>query len=159
MIRGDFMKKAQAALEFLTTYGWAFLVILIMIGALAYFGVLNPKGLLPGRCTFGPEVDCLEYDIDSGTGVVRFRFRNNVGATSDFNFTNMTYLGGTNPSVDCLNYINVQPGRTTEVTCMPFAPGVLPTGDKVKFDITGYYKRADGNYWTPVKGEIFGEAK
>ena len=36
-------KKSQAALEFLTTYGWAFLVILIMIGALAYFGVLNPE--------------------------------------------------------------------------------------------------------------------
>ena len=37
------MRKAQAALEFLTTYGWAFIVILIMIGALAYFGVLNPS--------------------------------------------------------------------------------------------------------------------
>jgi len=36
-------KKGQAALEFLTTYGWAFLVILIMIGALSYFGVLNPS--------------------------------------------------------------------------------------------------------------------
>ena len=32
-------KKSQAALEFLTTYAWAFLVIIIMIGALAYFGV------------------------------------------------------------------------------------------------------------------------
>lgn len=34
--------KGQAALEFLTTYGWAFLVILVMIGALTYFGVLAP---------------------------------------------------------------------------------------------------------------------
>lgn len=40
-------KKAQSALEFLTTYGWAFLVILIMIGALAYFGVLDPNRFLP----------------------------------------------------------------------------------------------------------------
>ncbi|MBI2659218.1 hypothetical protein HYX05_03935 [Candidatus Woesearchaeota archaeon] len=45
--------KSQAALEFLTTYGWAFLVILIMIGTLAYFGILNPSKILPNRCNFG----------------------------------------------------------------------------------------------------------
>jgi hypothetical protein len=45
------MKKSQSALEFLTTYGWAFLVILIMIGALAYFGILNPSRYLPDRAT------------------------------------------------------------------------------------------------------------
>ena len=34
-------KKAQAAMEFLMTYGWAILVVLVTIGALAYFGVLK----------------------------------------------------------------------------------------------------------------------
>lgn len=52
------MKKAQSALEFLMTYGWAFLVILIMIGALAYFGVLNPQKFLPDRCNFGTQISC-----------------------------------------------------------------------------------------------------
>ena len=51
-------RKSQAALEFLTTYAWAFLVILIMIGALAYFGMLSPSKLLPDRCNFGSEVSC-----------------------------------------------------------------------------------------------------
>ncbi|MBS3137892.1 hypothetical protein J4232_05645 [Candidatus Woesearchaeota archaeon] len=51
-------KRAQGALEFLMTYGWAFLVILIMIGALAYFGVLNPTKFLPDRCNFGTELSC-----------------------------------------------------------------------------------------------------
>jgi len=51
-------KKSQAALEFLTTYAWAFLVILIMVGALAYFGVLSPSKLLPDRCNFGSEISC-----------------------------------------------------------------------------------------------------
>ena len=35
-------RKSQAALEFLMNYGWAILVVLIAVGALAYFGVLNP---------------------------------------------------------------------------------------------------------------------
>jgi len=37
-----FMKKGQAAMEFLMTYGWTVLVVLAAIGVLAYFGVLSP---------------------------------------------------------------------------------------------------------------------
>jgi uncharacterized protein (UPF0333 family) len=36
-------KKSQAAMEFLMTYGWAIIVVLVAISALAYFGVLSPK--------------------------------------------------------------------------------------------------------------------
>ncbi len=35
-------KKGQAAIEFLMTYGWAFLAAVISIGVLAYFGVFSP---------------------------------------------------------------------------------------------------------------------
>jgi len=37
------MKQAQAAMEFLMNYGWAFLVVFIAIGALAFFGIFNPE--------------------------------------------------------------------------------------------------------------------
>ena len=57
-------KKSQAALEFLTIYAWAFLVILIMIGALTYFGIFRPPDLLPDRCNFGTEIGCIDYVID-----------------------------------------------------------------------------------------------
>ena len=53
-----FNKKGQAALEFLTTYGWAFLVILVMIGALSYFGVLSPENYIPDSCNFGSVMSC-----------------------------------------------------------------------------------------------------
>jgi len=43
------MKKSQAAMEFLMTYGWAILVVLVAIAALAYFGVLSPEKFLPDR--------------------------------------------------------------------------------------------------------------
>ena len=32
--------RAQAAMEFLMTCGWAIIVVLVVIGALAYFGFL-----------------------------------------------------------------------------------------------------------------------
>src|SRR3989344_7880527 len=60
--------KGQAAMEFLMTYGWAILVVLIAIGALAYFGVLSPQKFLPKSCTVGPGFSC-EDAIVTTTGV------------------------------------------------------------------------------------------
>lgn len=74
------LTRAQAALEFLTIYGWAFLIILIMIGVLAYFGVLSPSKLLPNRCNFGPEFQCLSYQISATSNTLKLRLKNNLGA-------------------------------------------------------------------------------
>lgn len=74
-----FTLKSQATLEFLTTYMWAFLVILIMIAALAYLSILSPSKLLPERCSISPEIECVEYNIgqtDAGTGILRLRLKN-----------------------------------------------------------------------------------
>ncbi len=61
--------KAQAALEFLMTYGWAILVVLVVIGALAYFGVLSPSNLLPEKCTFPVSISCKDYTIGIPMGI------------------------------------------------------------------------------------------
>ncbi|MBR9700627.1 hypothetical protein GOV11_02060 [Candidatus Woesearchaeota archaeon] len=55
------MKRAQAALEFITTYGWAIMIVLVMIGALSYFGVTNPKEYLPEKCIFKTGFNCLDF--------------------------------------------------------------------------------------------------
>jgi len=76
-------RKAQGALEFLMTYGWAFLVILIMIGALAYFGILNPSRFLPDRCQFSNPLLCKRDQFtvrDSDNGTIIARIINNFGS-------------------------------------------------------------------------------
>lgn len=76
-------KKSQAALEFLTTYGWAIVVILTMVATLAYFGVLNPSKILPNKCTFGSEFSCIDHQLKAGTTSgefeVRIKLKNNLG--------------------------------------------------------------------------------
>ncbi len=42
-------KKGQAALEFLMNYGWAFLMILALGGALYYYGVIDPTKFVPEK--------------------------------------------------------------------------------------------------------------
>ncbi len=51
-------KKAQAAMEFLMTYGWAILVVLIAIGALVYFGALSPEKNISDRCILSAPLSC-----------------------------------------------------------------------------------------------------
>ncbi|MEM3399249.1 MAG: hypothetical protein QXP42_00245 [Candidatus Micrarchaeia archaeon] len=54
--------KAQAALEYLTTYGWAVMVLIIVIAVLFYIGVLNPSQ--PLACSFRtPGLSCASYKV------------------------------------------------------------------------------------------------
>lgn len=70
-------KKSQAALEFLMSYGWAILVVLIAVGALSYFGVLNLSMFLPEKCTLVPGIACL--DFRAGTDGVTLVIKNSIG--------------------------------------------------------------------------------
>jgi hypothetical protein len=57
-------KKSQAAMEFLMTYGWAILVVLAAIAALAYFGVLSPEKFLPEKCVLSPGLACVSHKVE-----------------------------------------------------------------------------------------------
>lgn len=64
------LKKGQAALEFLMTYGWAILVVLVVIGALAYFGVFDMNALFPDRCTLGNNIQCAGHKVSASSAEV-----------------------------------------------------------------------------------------
>ena len=70
-------KKSQAALEFIMTYGWAILVVLVAIGALAYFGVLSPDKFLPAKCTLQSGIACVDHKATATT--LAIVVRNSLG--------------------------------------------------------------------------------
>lgn len=75
-------KKAQQALEYIITYGWGFIVVIVIIGALAYFGIFNPARYLPDNCDFGPQLQCYDYYLKADPpkqGDVQIKFFNNFG--------------------------------------------------------------------------------
>ena len=57
-------RKSQAAMEFLMTYGWAILVVLAAIAALAYFGVLSPAKFLPEKCILEAGLTCVGQKVE-----------------------------------------------------------------------------------------------
>jgi hypothetical protein len=71
-------------MEFLMTYGWALLVVLIAIGALAFFGVLNPSKFLPNSCSLAPGFSCNDFKAAAtggagGASEVRIVIQNGLG--------------------------------------------------------------------------------
>jgi len=71
------MRRGQAAMEYLTTYGWALLVVLVAIGALTYFGVIDTSRWIPSNLEFSEGISPGQYKIDEGH--FTFSILNNFG--------------------------------------------------------------------------------
>ena len=92
-----FKKKSQAALEFLTTYVWAFVAIFVAIGALYYFGVFDFGKYIPQNCIFPSQFKCLDFSLQSSA--VSIKLVNNIG--DDISITSAYITNDANPPISC----------------------------------------------------------
>ncbi|MEW5955922.1 MAG: hypothetical protein AB1626_05315, partial [Candidatus Micrarchaeota archaeon] len=85
------MKRGQTALEYLVTYGWAILVIVIIAAILWYFGVFNPsKWTQEKQCGGFSSLQCMDFKVNS-TGVLQIKLGNKAGV----GMTNVMINNGT----------------------------------------------------------------
>ena len=129
-------RRGQAALEFLTTYGWAFMIILVMIGALAYFGVLNPRNLIPDSCSVQAGFSCGDYMLDGtvGSEEVNLILINNLGRAIDITSDVVFTIAGTTVATCAepgTNWTNVPDGAEIEILGCT-ANNDIVSGEKIK---------------------------
>lgn len=142
-------KKAQAALEFLTTYGWAFLVIIVMIGALAYFGVLDPGRFVADSCKLDGSIECNAIAVNSTdttpNSAVAINIKNNLD--KDIAVSRIE-IGESSSKImrNCLisPAVPISKYSSEDVMCildnaLADTSGDLKKGVKKKFDILIYY--------------------
>jgi len=72
-----FMKRAQASVETLLIYGVTLLIVMLAIGALIGFGVLDLGGLLPDKCEINNALTCENYAVASDK--VQLELKNVLG--------------------------------------------------------------------------------
>jgi len=166
--------KGQAAMEFLMTYGWAIIIVLAAIGALAYFGVLSPQKLLPDRTTFSAPIPNVDNAVVSLSGkTVEIAFRNNKGVsivipqTGTFTSVQCTeanapFVSVTDSSNSSLTYgktdtdlISNGAGFLVKWTCTP--AGTAHVGDKFKADVSFDYKNSETGQTIKQTGSIEGK--
>jgi hypothetical protein len=151
-------RRGQAALEFLSTYGFAFLLILVMIGALSYFGILSPSKFLPGRCLVSNEFTCKDRQIVGGgdTTVMSIMLTNNLGSQLTINSAEANSSYG-NVVCDAAVPASVVSGQDTEIVCdfTNDATAEFPAvGEKAKIAFTISYTMLGGDYPRIAQGEV-----
>ncbi len=153
------MKKAQAAMEFLTTYGWVFLVISAAAGAFVYIIGLDQTDKIPATCQLGMEFACGSFAANNH-GVLYLEFKNLVGKTITIPYVQFEING----IKHILNYTGKEAatlsiGESVVISTYPESmDGQLYEFDKgmQKIGITIYYKTTDEDALPKsVKGEIF----
>jgi hypothetical protein len=159
-------------MEFIMTYGWAILVVLVMVGALAYFGVLNPTNLLPERCTLPAGFHCRDFRISDSSGQLRVQMtvENKQGEAISLSGYNMSYT-----KANTIYYKDQTSAAPCTVT--PALASPVPADSTVELDcnlgpssspgrsqntrvlLTLTYQEVNGVYSKAVQGEMQGKVQ
>ena len=135
-------KKAQAAVEFLTTYSWALMVIFLTIGALTYFDVFNTSRFLSERCETGAQISCVEAQLRDGE--LSLMVTNNYPVAIEIESLKAT-PGGT-----ISNNTILGPGGKGEIRASADADGKT----RQMFDVEITFKRSGGDNKYNVTGSV-----
>jgi len=111
-------KKSQSAMEFLMTYGWAFVVILVTLGVISYSGIFDITQLVDEKCEFLSGIICVDSFVN--TSSVNLALRNGLPVT----ITNIqVYVESCGAAFGSATLGSGVSGNYT-ATC-PLSPGIL----------------------------------
>jgi len=141
--------KGQTAIEYLMTYGWAILIILIVAGVLAYYGIFAPAGFLaPTARGFGQVQVLNPWSVAGAAGTITMNLENRVGGTitiTDITYKDAagtTYSGGT-----CTGMTNaINSGEKAVVSCAPATGPGAAVGSSYTLTVTISYTYQTGTF-------------
>jgi len=131
-------------MEFLMTYGWAILVVLAAIAALAYFGVLSPEKFLPEKCILQPGIACVSHKVEPTQ--ITLVISNGLGRTITINSIAVGSCSG--------NFNNSMLSGTDNTFVIGGACNNGAQKEKFKADITLGYKEKDTNLTKTAFGNL-----
>ncbi len=85
--------KAQSAMEYLMTYGWAILIIAVVLAALDLLGVFNGSAFVGTACLATPGYTC-SNPVLATNGMLNFSFEQSTGQT----LTNVQFACAATPN-------------------------------------------------------------
>jgi len=125
--------KAQSAMEYLMTYGWAILIISVVLGALYMMGLFNPSTFISSQCIFPAEFSCLNSYMSS-SGILSVNIEQS--SSSPINITAI----GCNTNATTSDMVKESPAM------------YVPIGQNVTFSIQCY---SAGSPYSGTVGSVF----
>ncbi len=144
-------KKGQSALEYLMTYGWAILIIIIVGGVLYYYGVFSPSKLVGESKVGFSKVQVDTWAVDPTNDNVSFIFENRAG--KQITITSVD-VGETDTNTS----IEMSEGSKSTSFVSVNSPSV-DSGDAYRWDVTiNYYLEGYNTTTLTSSGTISGTA-
>lgn len=150
------MKRSQAALEYLLTYGWAILIVIIVGASLYALGVFTPGQWTGKRQTGFAQFRVVDFSMKSN-GNLTIVFQNQIGKTVDLNEINATLKGNI-----CTFGYSKTVGPNTMYTASKNCSSVFGNLDfRTSFSIVidFYYKDLDSGLTHVDTGTLFGSVE
>ncbi|MEM4133971.1 MAG: hypothetical protein QXO35_01225 [Candidatus Micrarchaeia archaeon] len=82
--------KGQAATEFLFTYGWAILLVLVIM-AILYSSIFKPEFYVAERCDIGPGIACDMFYLNKTSSGLNFTLYAHNSLGFDVNITSLNF--------------------------------------------------------------------
>ena len=82
-------KRGQAALDFLMTYGWALLLIVLVVGALFALGIFDTGTFLGSRASGFTQIGVSGWQLNS-SGIFSIKFKDKAGTDVNITAINIT---------------------------------------------------------------------
>jgi len=139
------MKKGQTALDYLITYGWAILIILVVLAVLWYYDVFNPSKW-SGEYTYcGTDFNLLGASLTgagTASGTLTMVVGNQVGNTITLNGTTIAgdVTGNATPTD------TIAPGGQATITVSSIDLSSFTEGDMIDMTATISFNDDTLNY-------------
>lgn len=151
-------KKAQSALEYLLTYGWAILIVIIVGASLYALGVFNPGTFTGKRVTGFTQFQIVDHKVDTDNNVTLV-FGNRLGKTVTVGNITATYKNDQCSNILSPGERNMGPNtqKTISLDCTSWGDLAFRSSYSVIIDIE--FTDPDSGLEHVDSGTLFGSAE
>ncbi len=159
------LKRGQAALEFLMTYGWAFLVMIAVIAGIVALDPLGAAQTNINTCQLGGPLSCDgdQMLLSESGDTLNLTIENSGRETLTVSFLNVTNSGGSGDvasnKANSSGDLTLEPGQVEQIAFSAInttISGSIVQGDQYTHDLQGAYynTRAGSSYERPLDGQV-----
>ena len=153
------MKKGQAALDFLMTYGWAIALVVIVAAALFALGVFDVSNFVGTKAAGFSGVAVQGWSMTGSTGVLSVKLTNQVG--QKINITGVSATIGT--ETQAFNVTGLSTGTSSGATTGQLdatftGAGKVSSGSGYQASVTVNYTDMNSGFAASTKGTLTGKA-
>lgn len=146
-------KKGQAGLDFLMTYGWALLVIVLVVAALFALGVFDIGSFLGSRTSGFSQIGIVGWNLDSA-GTLTVMFENHAGKTVTLTNVTAVYQG---QNLAYNTPVTLANGKRSNTLTVGTYPSVDPVGSTYNVEMQINYDDPDTSFSYTDSGTITGK--